>query len=249
MHAADDDRSTRMNKRVAALIAAMVPVGGLLIMPTGGASATRTTIPLDDATMIIEVNSTDGDAGLQVFLDGEPWRSIEVRSPDGRKILAVEAKRELRDHGLTELFSESNEPSFDELPLEEFLALFSEGEYRFSGTTVEGARLTGTATLSHDIPAGPVIVSPEDGAVVSPDALVVEWEPVTAPAGIDIAGYQVVVEREDPLRVFQVTLPSTATSITVPAEFLEAATDYKVEVLAIEANGNQTITENAFVTS
>ena len=238
-----------MKKRVAALVAAMVPVGGLLIMPSGGATAAGTTIPFEDATMIIEVNSTDGDAGLQVFLDGEPWRSIEVRSPDGRKIFAVNAKGELRDLGLTELFSESNEPSFDDMPLEEFLALFQEGEYLFSGTTVEGDRLTGTATLSHDIPAGPIIVSPEDGAVVSPDAFVVEWEPVTEPAGIDIAGYQVIVEREDPLRVFQVTLPSAATSVTVPSEFLEAATDYEVEVLAIEANGNQTITENTFVTS
>jgi hypothetical protein len=238
-----------MNERVAALVAAMALGGGLLIMSSGGATAAGTPIPLDDATMIIEVNSTDGDAGLQVFLDGEPWRSIEVRSPDGRKILALNAKGQLRGHGLTELFSESNEPSFEDMRLEEFLALFQEGEYLFSGTTVEGDRLTGTATLSHDIPAGPVIVSPEDGAVVSPDALVVEWEPVTEPAGIDIAGYQVVVEREDPLRVFQVTLPSTATSVTVPSEFLEAATDYKVEVLAIEANGNQTITENAFLTS
>jgi Fibronectin type III domain len=238
-----------MKKLVTAAVAAVVPLAGLLIVQSGGATAGRATIPLEDATMIIEVNSTDGDAGLQVFLDGEPWRSVEVRSPDGRKILAVGAKGELRHLGLTELFSESNEPSFDDVPLEEFLALFPEGEYAFSGTTVEGDRLTGTATLSHEIPAGPVIVSPEDGAVVSPDALVVEWEPVTEPAGIDVAGYQVIVEREDPLRAFQVTLPSTETSVTVPSEFLEAATDYKVEVLAIEANGNQTITEHSFATS
>ena len=238
-----------MKKRVTAVVAAMVPLGGLLILPSQGATATGTTIPFEDATMIIEVNSTDGDAGLQVFLDGEPWRSVEVRSPDGRKIFTVGAKGELRNLGLTELFSESNEPSFDDMPLEEFLALFPEGEYLFSGKTVEGDRLTGAATLSHDIPAGPVVLSPEEGAVVSPDALVVEWEPVTGPPGVDIAGYQVIVEREDPLRVFQVSLPSTATSVTVPSEFLEAATDYKVEVLAIEANGNQTISENPFMTS
>jgi hypothetical protein len=41
-----------MNKRVAALVAAMALVGGLLIMPSGGATAAGTPIPLDDATMI-----------------------------------------------------------------------------------------------------------------------------------------------------------------------------------------------------
>lgn len=238
-----------MRKRLAAVAAAIIPVAGLLLLPSGSATAARTPIPFDDATMIFEVNATAGDAGLQVFLDGEPWRSVEVRSPDGQKIFAVDGKGELRNLGLTELFSESNEPSFDDMPLRDILALFPEGEYSFSGTTVEGDRLTGTATLSHDIPAGPVVQSPADGAVVSPDDVVVTWEPVTEPAGIDIGGYQVIVEREDPLRVFQVTLPSTATSLTVPSEFLETGTDYKVEVLAIEASGNQTITETSFATS
>jgi hypothetical protein len=238
-----------MRKRLAAVAAAMIPVAGLPLLASGGVTATGTPIPFDDATMIFEVNATDGDAGLQVFLDGEPWRSVEVHSPDGRKIFAVDGKGELRNLGLTELFSESNEPSFDDMPVEDILALFPEGDYRFSGKTIEGDRLIGTATLTHDIPAGPVVVSPADGAVVSPDAVVVMWEPVTEPAGIDITGYQVIVEREDPLRVFQVTLPSTATSVTVPAEFLETGTDYNVEVLAIEASGNQTITENSFATS
>jgi hypothetical protein len=226
----------------------MIPAAGLPLLASGGANAAGTLIPFDDATMIFEVNATDGDAGLQVFLDGEPWQSVEVRSPDGRKIFAVDGKGELRNLGLTELFSESNEPSFDDMPLEDILALFPEGNYRFSGKTVEGDRLSGTATLTHNIPAGPVVVSPADGAVVSPDDVVVMWEPVTEP-GIDITGFQVIVEREDPLRVFQVTLPPTATSVTVPSEFLETGTDYKVEVLAIEASGNQTISENSFATS
>jgi hypothetical protein len=34
----------------------------------------------------------------------------------------------------------------------------------------------------------------------------------------------------------------------VPEEFLEDGTEYKFEVLAIEASGNQTITEGAFET-
>jgi hypothetical protein len=238
-----------MKTPLAAVAAALTPVMGLLLLPSGGATAAGDPIPLDDATIIFEVNATDGDAGLQVFLDGEAWRSVEVRSPDGRKIFAVDGKAQLRNLGLTELFSESDEPSFDDMPLEDILALFPEGDYSFSGTTVEGDRLVGTATLTHDIPAGPVVQSPAEGATVSPDAVVVTWVPVTQPAGIDITAYQVIVEREDPLRVFQVTLPASATSVTVPSEFMETGTDYKVEVLAIEASGNQTITEHSFATT
>jgi hypothetical protein len=48
--------------------------------------------------------------------------------------------------------------------------------------------------------------------------------------------------------VFSVDLPASTTSVTVPAEFLEPGTQYKVEVLAIEASGNQTITEVEFMT-
>ena len=63
--------------------------------------------------MIVEINATDGDAGLQVFLDGEAWKTMRVTGPDGRTILDVTAKGRLDGYGLTELFSESSEPPFD----------------------------------------------------------------------------------------------------------------------------------------
>jgi hypothetical protein len=237
-----------MKKRVVAVVAVLMLLSALALSSNGAGADVR-TVPLEDASMIVEVNSTDGDAGLQLFLDGEAWRSIQVRSPEGRKIFDVAGGGQLKKLGLTELFWESEEPSFDEMPLEEFLALFPEGEYTFSGKTVEGERVTGSALLSHDIPSGPVVVSPEEGGVVPADAAVVVWEPAAEPAGIDIVGFQVIVEREDEARTFQVDLPATATSVTIPPEFLEANTGYKVEVLAIEASGNQTITEVSFQTS
>jgi len=67
-------------------------------------------VRLEEATMIVEVNATDGDAGLQVFLDGEPWSSMTISTPDGRRILAINTRTRLRNYGLTELFSESSEP-------------------------------------------------------------------------------------------------------------------------------------------
>lgn len=236
-----------MKKRLMAVVAVLMLLSALALS-LNGAEADVRTVPLEDTSIIVEVNSTDGDAGLQLFLDGDAWRSIQVRSPDGRKIFDVAGGGQLKNLGLSELFWESEEPSFDEMPLEEFLALFPEGEYTFSGKTVEGERITGSALLSHDIPAGPVVVSPEEGGVVPADAAVVVWEPAVEPVGIDIVGFQVIVEREDEARTFQVDLPATATSVTIPPEFLEANTGYKVEVLAIEASGNQTITEVSFQT-
>jgi hypothetical protein len=196
--------------------------------------------------MIVEVNATDGDAGLQVFLDGEPWRSMTITSPDGRQMLAVNAEGRLKNFGLTELFSESSEPPFDVFPLEEFKKLFAEGRYTFAGTTVKGQGLTGRATLTHDIPDGPEIVSPADGATVARDDLVARWKPVTTPAGIDVAGYRAIVTREDPLRVFSVDLRAGVNRVEVPEEFLEPGTEYELEVQAIEKSGNQTLTEVAF---
>jgi hypothetical protein len=47
---------------------------------------------------------------------------------------------------------------------------------------------------------------------------------------------------------FQVTLPASARQVTVPAEYVVSLAPgaHAFEVLAIEASGNQTITEGSF---
>jgi hypothetical protein len=217
--------------------------------PGSGLRAPAKTVRLEEATMIVEVNATDGDAGLQIFLDGEAWRSMTITAPDGRRMLAVNGRTRLRNYGLTELFSESSEPPFAKFPLRKFKRLFPEGRYRFVGTTIEGDRLVGKARLSHDIPAGPQITAPADGSTVPPGSILADWNPVAEPSGIDIVGYRAIVEREDPLRVFSVDLPASVTSVTIPEEYVESGTTYKLEVQAIEASGNQTLTEIDFSVS
>lgn len=217
--------------------------------PAAAVAKRSNSISLAEAKIRVEVNSTDGDAGLQVFLDAEPWRTMTITNPDGQKIVDFNTRGSLKGYGLTELFSESSEPSFDEFPIEEFKELFPEGEYKFAGRTIEGERLVGEATLTHDFPEGPEITSPVDGATVSRDNAIAEWVEVTEPPGIDIVAYQVIVTREDPLRVFSADLPASARSLTIPSEFLESGTEYKLEVLAIEAGGNQTLTEIVFAVS
>lgn len=229
------------------LVAVVVLILGVAA-PEGWAQDNNETIPFDRAKILIELNATAEDAGIQVLLDGEGWEKVEIFNPHERRIFQVQGQGSVGDIGVTELSFESAEPSLADLPLEDLLKMFPEGEYKFRGRTVEGDRLEGTATLTHAIPDGPSIVSPEAGAVQDPNNTVIRWDPVTDPPGIQIVGYQVIVEREDPLRVFSVDVPATITSVTVPPEFLEPGTEFKFEVLAIEAGGNQTITESVFKT-
>jgi hypothetical protein len=214
-----------------------------LVLTAAGSPNWAAQIPFSKAKIIFEYNFTARDLGIQISLDGEPWKEIKIVDPNGRTIFEVEGAGSLRNFGLTELFAESNEPNLEEVPKEDILARFPEGSYRFYGTTVEGDRLVGRARLTHNLPDGPEIVSPLEGDVVELNNTVIRWNAVTTPAGIKIAGYQVIVERLDGTRAFDVKLPATATAVTVPPEFLEPSTQYKFEVLAIEAGGNQTISE------
>lgn len=207
-------------------------------------------VPFEEASLIVETNATAGDAGLQIFLDHEPWKSISISLPDGTTILDIQTQSALEGYGLTELFSESSEPPFEEFPLEEFKQLWPAGEYTFAGETIDGVKMESSVTLTHDIPAGPEVLAPTKNGTVPADQVVVQWQPVTEPAGIDIVAYQVIVETaKGPLRVSDVKLPATETELSVPAQFLAPATRYKVEVLAIERGGNQTITELPFFTA
>ena len=207
-------------------------------------------LPFSKAMIIFEFNSSGPDLGIQVSLDGEPWSEIKIVDPQGRAILEIEAAGRLKKFGLTELFAESNEPNFiEDVPAQEILDRFPAGVYKFFGKTVEGDRLAGEATLTHAIPDGPSAVSAQ---VISGNR-VISWvapPAVSSLTGLPVAivGYQVIVERADndqlgaATRIFDVKLPAV-TSVTVPPQFLESGRQYKFEVLAIEAGGNQSITE------
>lgn len=224
------------------VLAAPARAGNTKILPK------LSLLPFSATKIFIEINATDGDAGLQIFLDAVGWERVRVFDLFGREIADFRARGGVAKQGITEMALESAEPSFEEQPLEDFLERFPAGTYWFLGRTVDGDFLLGLAELTHDLPDGAVITYPEEDGVVSAEGFSVEWEPVTTPGGIEIVAYQVIVERHDPLRVFSVELPSTATSVAIPAEFLEPETEYTVEVLAREVSGNQTISELDFET-
>jgi hypothetical protein len=203
-------------------------------------------VPLTVARIYFEYNASANDLGVHVLLDGEDWRKLRILDPKGRAIFDVVGRRGYKQLGMTELFFEGAEPSLTDVPLEYLLALFPEGAYEFRGRTVDGAKLEGTGTLSHAIPDGLSV-----SATVGPgDSVVISWDPVTRPPEgfpdlpIDIVSYQVLFGEE-----FRVVVPASTTKLTVSPEFVAslASGEQPFEVLAIEAGGNQTLTEGSFV--
>jgi hypothetical protein len=75
---------------------------------------------------------------IQIFLDAESWKTLEITDPTGQQIFNVSARGSVGMTGVTELFFESAEPSFQDLPLNELLARFPEGPYTLKGKTVDG---------------------------------------------------------------------------------------------------------------
>ena len=153
--------------------------------------------------------------------------------------MTLEGRGSLAKLGLTELFFESVEPENAEVPIDEMLAKLPEGNYTISGPTQENGRSAGvtrgTAWLTHDIPAGPRLVSPSENATVptrpsrSLEARVQDdhGEPVK------IIAYQLIIEKDgEPHRHMigklglSMYLPPSVTSIAVPNGFLEARTKY-----------------------
>jgi hypothetical protein len=240
----------------AVTLAAMVLASAAPATRNHGDDQAGPVVALKDARLKIEFNATDRDVGVQLFVDADPWKSMDLFDPQGRLILRATARGRMAKQGGTELFLESGEPSLDEVPLEVFLQRWPAGDYRLVGEGLNGEQLVGTATFTHDIPAGPVLVSPAEGAIVDPRGnLVVQWQGVGPPNGSPIIGYQVLVVKPNtgmrglPKIILDVMMPPGATSMAVPPGFLLPDVDYEWEILAIESGGNQTLSVGHFRTS
>jgi hypothetical protein len=225
-------------------------------------------IPFDVADIFFELNNTDGDLGFHALIDGEPWSKLEIEDPKENTILVVKNTGRLRQQGITELFFESAEPPFDELPPVEFFKRFPEGKYEISAITLEGDELESTDTLKHIMPAPPDnITISEEQAAENCDAdplpevsepITISWDPVTlshpeigtpnSSPKIKIVGYQVVVEREaEPVLKFTFDLPPDETMVELPVGLIASGDELKLEVLVREESGNQTAAETCFL--
>ena len=221
-------------------------------------------IPFDEAEVFFELNHTDGDLGIHANIDGEPWKTLKLETPDERTNLRIRLSGRLRMQGLTQLMFESAEPTFDELAPRRFFRRFPEGEYEVEGTTIEGEEMESTSMVTHLMPA------PADGFSVNgmdlpedcdegpvpqvSEPFTIRWDPVTEShpeigrtgEPIEVVQYQLVVEREDPDLVFSIELTPNVTEVVIPGGLASPGDEFKVEVLVREASGNQTAVESCF---
>jgi len=112
-------------------------------------------IPFDEAHLFFELNNTDGDLGIHALIDGDAWKKLKIEDPNERNILTVKVGGRLKRQGLTEIFFESAEPTFDELSPSRFFRRFPAGIYEIEGKTLEGEELESEVLLTHVMPAPP----------------------------------------------------------------------------------------------
>ncbi|WOH36087.1 hypothetical protein RI844_11970 [Thalassotalea fonticola] len=134
---------TLLKTVVAAVISAM------LMTPLSWA------VELEEMELFFELNDTDGDLGIHGKFDGEEWKVLKILTSDDDVLLDLSIYNNLQEQGLTELFFESAEPTFDDLDPMDFFNRFPEGTYIVEGMTLGGAMIEGEVDLSHVIPAAP----------------------------------------------------------------------------------------------
>lgn len=218
-------------------------ITGLVALTTlGTATSAVAASPcgeFSDLAIHLEVNATDGDAEVVIFAKGgdDGLKSLAVTSPTGRITAGFFGSP--RGIGIREFILESAEPP----DLDAVLRSFPEGTYRVRGRTVRGECLKGTAFLSHVVAPAPVLLTPTEDAELALNGLVVTWEAVP-----DVASYVIGVDNEDQGTALVAESAASATSFTVPADWLEPGTAYVVSVAAKMPDGNVTSVETPFST-
>ena len=109
--------------------------------------------PFPIATVHMEQNATDGDKEVvfQAKADTEGLVELDIRSPDGRAVIAFKAP-DASTLGMRQFRFETPEPP-DSKALQ---AAFPEGAYEFFGRTTSGAKLVGKSTLNHRLRQPPL---------------------------------------------------------------------------------------------
>jgi hypothetical protein len=220
-----------------------------------------------EAELFFELNDTDGDLGIHASIDGSPYSTLEIEDPNERTILLITAFGRLARQGLTQLFLESAEPSFDELAPEKFFRRFPEGTYEIDAVSLTGEEIEGSVVLSHVLaaPVSNVLVNNKQAAENCDDLplpsvsapVTIDWDPVTTShpeigksGPVEIVRYQFFVEQGD-LKFSADLLPDTVdvTQFQVPSEIFALGNKnepFKFEIIARTASGNNTAIENCF---
>lgn len=243
--------------RILPLTVALV-LGAATLMPSVRAQRPQR---FAEAQLFFELNHTDGDLGIHASIDGVPWTDLHIEGPGDRQLLNIVSAGRLRTQGPTQLFFESAEPSFDELPPADFFRRFPEGRYEIEGRTQGGDTIESTAVLSHVLAAPPenILVSGARAAEscdaeniprVSPPVFI-DWDPVTGShpdigktGRITVSRCQLFVEREGVK--LSLDLPPDVTAFEVPTGVTRLGSEFMFEIIVRTSTGNNTAVESCF---
>jgi Fibronectin type III domain len=229
---------TSRTKIVVSLCASLTAT--VLAQAASDSSAPQTRFPV--AHVRFEQNATDGDveAVFEIIGRSEGLAKLTVVAPDGRTVINFSAP-DASTRGIRQFVFESPEPT----DVDALQAAYPAGVYTFDGATVSGAKLHGTATLSHTLPKPTSIVSPRPGARdVGIKNVKVAWAPVE-----NVAGYKIEIEQAKSDNSLKTTLPGSASSFAVPEGFLVPGAKYQLGVATVSDKGNVSFVETHFATA
>ncbi len=169
----------------------------------------------------------------QFHAEGKPLEDVEIvriKTPKGKNMV-------LRNPvGLSYMEIEAYNMSIGD-----FQKKFPEGKYQISLSPRKYGDVT--YDMAYDFPTTPVVTSPADNATDVSLAPTFEWESL---ADDDVDGLLLILLTQDfsenTLELIRY-LPKETTSFSVPEGFLEADTEYELNVVAYKAFG-----ENAYMT-
>ncbi len=196
----------------------------------------RPTVPLGKCSMTLEW-APGREAVVRIDAENEEeLEGIRICRPNGQLLVDLDVPAGTQ-RGISGLEIELRESDLDALR-----ETYAEGSYDIRASTAAGSHAFGKANLSFDLPSAPRIAYPAPGALVQRSNLTVIWL-----ADRSVAGYELQVEQgeDDGLKV---RLPPERSSFRVPDGILMPGTKTSVEIVAIGANGNRTVSEVAFIT-
>jgi len=214
----------------------------LSMLALGWGSAALADAKFEHLSIRVESNVTDKDFEIVFEATGGDtgWAMLKVTAPDGRVVIDFKASN--TKLGMRTLRLETPEPK----GLASLASDYPAGEYTFAATTVTGLGFSGTATLSHKLPAAATFIRPRpDETNVPLSGLQVKWG-----AAKDAASYLVTIENDETeKKVFQAELEGDSTTLSVPDRLLAPGTKYKLAIGTVAKQGNASFVETVFTTA
>ena len=221
---------------------------GLILMLQGhglALSANQNPSPATPFTISdvhFEQNATDGDAEVVFNVKGaqEGLSKLIVVSPDGRKVIDFTAP-DNSTLGIRQFSFETPEPK----NMDSLKSAYPEGIYSFTGITARGKKLTGQSLLTYRLP------SPADNIQIrsEPRSVAAEEIKITWAELKNLSKVIIEIQQDELSVSLKAEIPGTESTFKVPPGLLAPATEYKLGIGTVSAEGNIVFVETTFTTA